>query len=132
MKVMKILGAAGIAVVLLFVFVANFSAVESRFQCPGKLSSTDGSHPLTVFLKLEEYRWWVGLWSESDAAIHIEIPNTYADYFSDVKKVGDQYQIFDSSQTIKGNFSTLSKVLAINLHLRLQTDFFDGTCKKAD
>jgi hypothetical protein len=128
MKVMKILGAVGVAVLLLFVFVANFSAVESRFQCPGELSSTDGSHPLTVFLKLEEYRWWVGLWSESDAVIHIEIPNTYVVYFGNVKKVGDQYQIFDSSQRIKGNFSTLSKVLAINLPVKLQTDFFDGTC----
>lgn len=132
MKAVKILGAIGGAVLLLFVFVANFSAVESHFQCPGEISSTDGSRPVTVYLKLEEYRWWVGLWSESDAAIHVEIPNGYIDYFGNVKKVGDQYQIFDSAQRIKGNFSTLSKALAINLPLKLQTDFFDGTCKKSN
>ena len=132
MKAVKILGAIGGAAVLLFLFVANFSAVESRFQCPGEISSTDGSRPVTVYLKLEEYRWWVGLWSESDAAIHVEIPNTYIDYFGNVKKVGDQYQIFDSAQRIKGNFSMLSKVLAINLPLKLQTDFFDGACKKSN
>lgn len=132
MKAVKILGAIGGAVLLLFVFVANFSAVESRFQCPGEISSKDGSRPVTVYLKLEEYRWWVGLWSESDAAIHVEIPNTHIDYFGNVKKVGDQYQIFDSAQRIKGNFSTLSKALAINLPLTLQTDFFDGTCKKSN
>jgi len=132
MKVMKILGAIGIAVALLFIFLANFSVVESRFQCPGELSSTDGSHPVTVYMKLDEYRWWVGLWSESDAAIHIEIPNTYIDFFNYVKKVGDQYQIFDSAKKLKGNFSTLSKALAINLPLKLQTDFFDGTCRRSD
>jgi len=132
MQVMKILGAIGVTVLLVFVFVANFSAVETHFQCPGQISSTDGSRPVTVYLKLEEYRWWVSLWSESGAAMHIEIPNSYVEYFGDVKKVGDQYQIFDSTQKIKGNFSTLSKALAINLPLKLQTDFFDGTCKKSD
>ncbi len=132
MKAIKILGAIGVVVLLLFVFVANFSAIESRFQCPGMISSTDGSRPVTVYLKLAEPRWWVGLWSESDAALHIEIPNTYVDYFGNVKRVGDQYQIFDSANRIKGNFSTLSKTLAINLPLKLQTDFFDGTCKKSD
>jgi len=132
MKLMKILGAIGVAVLLLFVIVAKFSTVESRFQCPGEISSTDGIRPVTVYLKLEEYRWWVGLWSESDAAVHIEIPNTYIDYFGNVKKVGDQYQIFDSAKSLKGNFSTLSKTLAIQLPIKLKTDFFDGTCKRSD
>jgi hypothetical protein len=132
MKLIKILAAIGVVVLLLFIFVVNFSAVESRFQCPGEISSTDGSRPVTVYLKLEEYRWWVGLWSESDAAMHIEIPNTHIDYFGNIKKVGDQYQIFDSANSLKGNFSTLSKTLTIQLPIKLKTDFFDGTCKKSD
>lgn len=132
MKLMKILGTIGVMVLLIFVLVANFSTVETRFQCPGEISSTDSSRPVTVYLKLEEYRWWVGLWSEADAAIHIEIPNSYLDYFGNVKKVGDQYQIFDSAKSPKGNFSTLSKALAIQLPLKLKTDFFDGICTKSD
>jgi hypothetical protein len=132
MKALKILGAIGGTVVLLFVFVANYSTVESRFQCIGEVSSTGGSHPVTVYLKLEEYRWWVGLWSESDAAIHVEIPNISVDYFGNVKKVGDQYQIWDSANNLKGNFSTLSKTLAIQLPVKLKTDFFDGTCSKVE
>lgn len=131
-KAVKILGAIGGAVILLFLFVANFSSVESRFRCPGGISSTDGSYPVTVYLKLEEYRWWVGLWGESDAAIHVEIPNTYIDYFGNVKKVGDQYQIRDSAKNLKGNFSTLSNTLAIQLPVKLKTDFFDGTCNKIE
>jgi hypothetical protein len=132
MKLIKILAAIGVVVLLLFIFVVNFSAVESRFQCPGEISSTDGSRPVTVYLKLEEYRWWVGLWSESDAAMHIEIPNNHIDYFGNIKKVGDQYQIFDSANSLKGNFSTLSKTLTIQLPIKLKTDLFDGTCKKSD
>ena len=132
MKLLKYLGALAVVALLLFAFVANFSAVESRFQCPGEISSKDGSHPVTVYLKLEEYRWWVRLWSESDAAIHIEIPNAYVDYFGNVKKVGDQYQVFDAAKSLRGNFSALSKTLAIQLPIKLKTDFFDGTCKKSD
>lgn len=132
MKALKIFAVIVGAVVLLFVFVANYSAVESRYQCLGEVSSTDGSHPVTVYLKLEEYRWWVGLWSESDAAIYVEIPNTSVDYFGNVNKVGDQYQISDSAKNLKGNFSTLSKTLAIQLPLKLKTDFFDGACKKIE
>lgn len=132
MKALNISVAIVGSVALLFIFVVNFSAVESRFQCPGEISSTDGSHPVTVYLKLDEYRWWVGLWSESDAAIHLEVPNTYVDYFGNVKKVGYQYQIWDSAKNLKGNFSTLSKTLAIQLPVKLKTDIFDGTCTKIE
>jgi hypothetical protein len=54
------------------------------------------------------------------------------DYFGNVKKAGDQYQVFDSAKSLKGNFSALSKTLAIQLPIKLKTDFFDGTCKKGD
>lgn len=128
MKVVKVLGGFVVAALLLFVFVAKFSAVESRFQCPGEISSKGGSHPVSVYIKLEEYRWWVGLWSESDAALHLEIPNTAFDYFGNVKRVGDQYQIFDSQKNLKGNFSTLSKTLALSTSAGL----FDGVCKTSD
>ncbi len=127
MKLMKIVGAFVAAALLLFVFVAKFSAVESRFLCPGEISYKGLSpHPLTVYIKLEEYRWWVGLWSESDAALHLEIPNTSIDYFGHVKRVGDQYQLFDSQRNLKGNFSTLSNSLALNTAV----GFFNGVCKK--
>jgi len=128
MKLIKILAAIGVVVLLLFIFVFNFSTVESRFQCPGEISSKDGSRPVTAFVKLVKYRWWVGLWSESDAAMHIEIPNTDVDYFGNVKIIGDHYQVFDAEKNLKGNYSTLSKTLAIKLHI----GFFDGTCKRSD
>ena len=60
--------------------------------------------------------------------MHIEIPSTYIDYLGNVRRVGDQYQLFDSAKSLRGNFSTLSKTLAIKLHI----GFFEGTCKRGD
>lgn len=126
MKLIKYLGALVVAALLLFVFVVNFSSVESHFQCSGKISSEAGSYPTTIYMKLAEYRWWVGLWGDSDGALWIEIPNKVVEYYGHVVEVGDQLQIFNSPKELKGNFSTLSKTLAISTPV----GFFDGTCTK--
>ncbi len=125
MKILKYVGTVALAIVLLFVFVANFSAVESRFQCPGSVSVNDVSTPTTVYIRIEQYRWWVGLWSDSDATLWLEIPNQAVEYSSHVIEVGDQLQIFDFDNMMKGNFSSLSHTLA----LQTSRGFFDGECK---
>ena len=128
MKALKYLGALLAAAILLFLFVVNFSSVASSFECVGKTSTESGSQPATLYIKLEEYRWWVGLWSDSDASLRLEIPNTFVDYFGHVVRVGDQYQVFDFDKKLKGNFSTLSNALALST----PAGFFDGTCIRKD
>ncbi|MFZ2490258.1 MAG: hypothetical protein WA208_02120 [Thermoanaerobaculia bacterium] len=128
MKVIKTLGGIGVVLIVVYIILVKYSTVESRFKCEGQLTSTDGATPVFVYMRLEEYRWWVGLWGDSDGAIHIEIPNTYVGYFGDVTSVGDQYQIRGSSKELVGNFSALSNTLAIRLPVSRETDFFDGTC----
>jgi len=39
MKAMKYIGVLLFVAILLFLFVANFSSVASRFECVGKISS---------------------------------------------------------------------------------------------
>jgi hypothetical protein len=129
MKAMKYIGVLLFVATLLFLFVANFSSVASSFECVGKISSKGNSQPATVYIKLKEYRWWVGLWSESDGALHLEIPNTFVDYFGLVVRVGDQFQIFDFEKNLKGNFSSLSKTLALSTRA---AGFFDGTCTRKE
>jgi hypothetical protein len=73
MRTIKYLGASVMMALLLIAFVANYSSAESGFECSGKLSSKEGSLPTTLYIKLEEYRWWVGLWSDSDGALRLEI-----------------------------------------------------------
>ena len=126
MKFVKYLGALALTAVLLFVFVANFSSVASNFECSGNISSDGAAQPTTVYLVLEEYRWWVGLWSDSDGNVKLEIPNMWFDYFGHIKEVGNQRQIYKmKGEILAGNFSASSKTLALNTPF----GFFDGKCK---
>ena len=128
MKILRYLGGFVLAVLLLFVFVANFSSVQSSFSCIGEFSREGSTESAEIYFRLEEYRWWVGLWSESDGNLLLEIPNVSVNYFSQLVEVGDQIQIFDYEGEIAGNFSTLSNVFALNTAL----GFFDGSCEPID
>lgn len=126
MKAAKYFGLVLVAAFGLFLFVVNFSSAASSFACVGNTSSPQGSRPATVYIKLEQYRWWVGLWSESNGSLHVEVPNTSIDYFGHVVKVGDQFQIFDGQRNLKGDFSALSNTLAFGT----TSGFFDGNCTR--
>lgn len=126
---LKIFGLLGIVTVLLYLIAANFSAVESRFECEGQIMAGSDPEPLEIYVKLQEYRWWVDLWSDSDGSMFIEVPNKSLEYISHIKRVGNQLQLFDGHSagdlSLKGNFSTLSRSMAIRV---ADAGFFDGTC----
>lgn len=127
MRTIKYLGVSVIAGLFLVVVIANYSSAEFGFECSGKLSSTQQSLPTTIYIKLEEYRGWVGLWSESAGNLRLEIPNQWVEYYDRLAEVGDQVQIF-RDQDLKGNFSSLSRTLALST----PEGFFDGVCKRND
>jgi len=124
MKLVKYLIFLLLAVIGLFLFVANFSSVASSYECKGEVAVGGSKVAKTVYIVHEEYRWWVGLWGDSAGNIKLEIPNEYAGYYGHIVEVGSQRQIYDSPNELKGNFSTLSKVLA----LQTPYGFFDGKC----
>jgi hypothetical protein len=124
MKFAKYIGVLVLVIVVLFLFVANFSSVASNYECTGEISSGESTAPKTIYIVLEEYRWWVGLWSDSDGNVKLEIPNEYLDYYSHVVEVGNQLQIYGPPNEMKGHFSTLSKTLS----LKTRYGFFDGKC----
>jgi hypothetical protein len=129
MKAMKILGGLLAFTLLLFLLVANFSVVESRFECNGKITADGAEQPATVFVKLEKYRWWVGLWSDSSGSAWVEIPNQTISYFGHVTEAGDQLQLWDSfgsPSNISGIFSTLSRTLGVKAGA---LGVFEGACK---
>lgn len=107
----------------LIITVFGFSSVETSFECKGQTTLDKKSQPSTIYLKLNEYRWWVGLWSDADGDLKFEIPNQFLGYYTPIHEVGDQLQIYDGKQ-IAGNFSKLSMVL----ELKIPGGFFDGTC----
>ncbi|MDM7941607.1 MAG: hypothetical protein QUV35_03165 [Hydrogenophaga sp.] len=128
MTVLKYLGGLLATAALLFLFLVNFSSVESSYECIGQTRDGGDSQPSTVYLQLEEYRWWVGLWSKSDAYLYVEIPNTFVFGYTHLDKVGHQYQIYEAENKFTGNFSTLSSALALSTHL----GFFEGACKRKE
>ena len=124
MKLVKYLGSLLLIVIGLFLFAANFSSVTSNYECPGVITNGENAAPKTIYIVLKEYRWWVGLWSDSDGNLKLEIPNEHLDYYSHVVEVGNQLQIYYRPSEMKGHFSTLSKTLA----LKIPYGFFDGKC----
>lgn len=110
-------------IVIVLGVVINFSAVETAFECKGEISANNKSEESVIYIKLSEYRAWVSLWSDADGDLKFEIPSQYLGYYTPIQEVGDQLQIYDGSK-IAGNFSKLSKVLA----LKVPTGFFDGSC----
>jgi hypothetical protein len=124
MKAIKYMVVVVFALVMLFIFVTNFSASESRFQCSGLVSLNRASTAATVYLKLERYRWWVGLWSDSDANLLIEIPSEVVENYGHVIEVGQQLQIYSFEKSLRGNLSLLSN----SLSLQTSRGFFDGEC----
>ena len=110
---------AGILVLL------NFSAVDSKLACTGIMTTTDGARDAKVFLRVKQYRWWVGLWSASHGSVFLEIPTTTIEYFGHMKVIEDQVQIYKDSTSIRGHYSKLSHALA----LATSSGLFEGTCR---
>ena len=110
-------------VIIALVVVFKFSAVETSFECKGKITNENKSEEAAIYIKLSEYRPWVGLWSISDGNLKFEMPSQYFGYYTPIKVSGEQIQIYDD-QKFAGNFSKLSKVLA----LKVPSGFFDGSC----
>jgi len=123
---MKIVAALVGAVLALYLFVVNFSAVESKWACQGTFTEPEGEKKGEAFIRLNDYRFWVGLWSDSDGDLWVEVPGRTVEYFSYLKKAGDIYSVSeDKGKGFAGNFSTLSRSLNLQIADKI---FFDGSC----
>lgn len=125
MRVLKSLGILIAIAIGLFLFIANFSAVEARYECTGSLDDSMLPAEKKGYLKIDEYRWWVGLWSDSDGSVWFEVPGVWTAYYPHARSGGEYMQIFDSPGVLKGNFSKLSR----NLTLALPGGVFRGECR---
>jgi len=126
----KYIGFGLIGLILLFLFVANFSARETNFQCIGEISYEANTRPLTVYMRLTEYRPWVNLWNDSDGTINLEAQAELRlfEYYGHIDQSGDLLHIYETypNKALRGNFSKLSKKLAIDLGSPF--GFFEGNC----
>jgi hypothetical protein len=69
---MQILGFLVLMATGLYLLVVNFSSSTALYRC--ETAATAG--PVERFaLQIEDYRWWVGLWSEYEGRALIEDPD---------------------------------------------------------
>ena len=124
-KALRYVGFLVVLIISGFVFIANLSVASYRYECVGEVVNRQSTSPVTVFIKVERYRWWVGLWGDSDGSLYVEVPNGFVRYFGDLRELGEQTQIFDFDGRLQGNFSSLSRILALDL----PNGMFDGRCE---
>jgi hypothetical protein len=112
--------------IVLLAVVMTFSASEHRYQCSGTLVKDGVTARIGAYLTLDEYRWWVRLWSESEGKVKLEFPRISAVYFYDnVRKVGDFRQIYSvTGGELAGNFSHSRNAISI----QSTSGLFDGAC----
>jgi len=121
-----ILGLMGLIAVGLYVLV-NHSATQNVYSCQGEITSAGISQPETVFVALNQYRWWV-LWSESNGDVRLELSEGWQVYYPGLKTTNTGWFIFLGSSVRgipDGIFSRLSNSLRIALP---GNSVFDGTC----
>ena len=106
-------------------FLVGGTARESHFRCEGRFESGPVSEPMTVFMEIAEYRWWIGLWSDSNGSVRIEVPTEGIDFAPRVADLGETMQIYGFRNEAKGQYSKLSQTLSYEL----PKGVFEGTCK---
>jgi len=123
-KTIALLFAAAIA---LFFVVANFSSVQTTYKCSGSLFSGPTSSLEIANLRIETYRPWVGLWSESDGSLTLEIPHKTTEYFDHVQRSSINLQIGRLDSASFGTFSLISKTITISTGIGQ----YEGACQPA-
>ena len=131
MKILKWLGSAILIVIIGLVVVVKYSSTTTVYECDGKqdyeLEGQPRSYLAKMFLKLEEYRWWVHLWSESDGFLTVEIPDDTNEFYEGIQDSGDMLEVWKDG-TRQGLFSRLS----MRLSLKNPNGYYSGTCKRVD
>lgn len=123
----RIIGFALVAVVLILIGIGNFSEVSTRYACSGMLGSDAQQRRVEAFLKINEYRWWVGLWSDSDGDLTLEIPGELVEHVRLRKfDVLDRFQLLTFARELGGEFSILSG----RLYVETLAGTFRGECSK--
>ncbi len=126
--ILKIIGSLLVAAVGLYLFVVFFSSVETKYESTGTLTEFESNTNETIYIKLNEYRRWVGFWSDSDGSLNLEIPNKTVVYYRHLSQAGDLIQIYDWDMNLVGTFSKLSNELQIKIGHR----FFEGKCHEIE
>ncbi len=122
-----------VGLIAILLIVINFSAATTFLKCEGEISIEGQTHPSKLYAELNEYRWWVGLWSNSDGAIKIELPDHGFRYFPNIRDTGWLLNIYllNIQEGHKGELDLIGAYSKMSKTLKLKTGygFFEGACK---
>ena len=115
--------------IIALVVVANFSETETVLSCKGEITTEEQTRPSNLYISLNEYRWWVRLWSDSDGMMRAELSDGFTLLFLTLEDLGFVVHIYrgfpsDEDFELNGSYSKLSKTLKLVTPL----GFFEGTC----
>ena len=124
MNALKAFAKITVCLVLLLIASAYFAAVEKKYKCVGEFSKEGRSTDATIYIELNQYRWWVGLWSDSDGDMVVEAPSVgWGSFYPLLKESGNRIRIHEiSPEKYRGDFSTFSGSLTL-------VDDYAGTFK---
>jgi len=115
MKIVKFFGSLVLLAIVMSI-AANYSTVDYRYKCDGTITRQGITKPITLFIKIEKWRWWNRPWFKTHGVLWYEIPNEDNGAFTVIQKIGDNYLIYEYDNHYKGKFSTLSNHLVLELH----------------
>jgi hypothetical protein len=112
------------------VLVATVSAKQSKFECSGTFIRGGREENRNLFIKLDEYKWWV-LWTKSKGDVWLEMPPDEVAYYPGIDDPGGAklyFHMADSAMNVRGSFLKLSKYISVSI----ANGFFNGQCKPLD
>ena len=117
-----------LTLIIIFIVVANYGSSTTNYECTGSFSNESVKSD-KVFLVLEEYSWIVDLYKSrnTDGNLKAEIPGKTKEYYSNIKDIGNMYQIRKYDNKFQGQFSTLSNYISLKIR---GYGVFDGECKE--
>jgi hypothetical protein len=119
-------GALLLMLLVLAFGVVNYSTSSSTYRCQDAIAET--SERQAVYIVLNEYRPWVGLWNNSDGNLYFLWPARDVTTSFSLQKSADTFRAYSHPDLtgLKGQFSLGNKALRIET----PNGNFDGVCER--
>ena len=120
-----------VGVTLLILVALGYAAIEnsieeiSNFRCTGNLKNK----PAIIYVRMEVYRWYAGLWHGTDGSVHVEVPNEYSYRRGSIKNYGDSIAVCWSDGSVCGLLGFYSRQTG-EITLNSLKGSFSGECRK--
>src|SRR5688572_29306861 len=123
---MVAVGALLLMLLVLAFGVVNYSTSSSTYRCRDAIAET--SERQAVYIVLNEYRPWVGLWNNSDGNLYFLWPARDVTTSFSLQKSAGTFRAYSNPDLtgLKGQYSLGNKALRIET----PNGNFDGVCER--